>query len=924
MKTLNNVRCLRTRPALVSLFSLLLAAAPGVRAQTLEIDKGLVTQQGALHAALLLKSAAAGDGKLTLDWTDCWGRTVAHETRAVKVAGDRVPFELPLERAVAPLNFLEAELEIGGTVTKATNTEFVVTPAGDWDDYQVILCFPGTTPEQQRGLRDVGITAGEIASSRTMKPDGGRAWWTYGYPFVCTQIAKELYSAYHTPAKNPKNKALIEAKALYQKDRTSKQAFFRQPSLSDPVAVNAACDAIRKAVASQMRFKPLFYDLADETGVADLVTAWDFDFAPVALDAMRQWLLAQYGSVEAINREWGTNFAQIGDVVPLSTDEMMARGDDNLSAWADHRFFMNDAFAGAVRAGVQAGHRVDKEARLGLEGCQMPCAFGGYDYWLLTQTLDSIEPYNIGNSRELWRSFAPAKPAISTGFGFGNMEIWRLWYQALHGDRGLYVYDEKSSYVDVNGKASPAGLGIAPTYRELAGGVVRQMLCAKRLDDPIAIHYSQPSITAHWMFDVRPGGRGWVNRASSSERKDSNFMRLRDSWTKLLEDGLHQYDFVAYAQLENGEFGKSDAKVLILPQSVAMSEKECQAVRDFVDRGGTVIADCRTALMDGHCKMLAKGQLDDLFGIERSGLQFAPGPAGLQALSFTEVPSFLINRRLDVVSDSKIATAEPGVRVAAGAIALCTDSRKTPAFIVHPYGKGLAVYLNAIVTDYDRWRVKPPEGSGLLAMVSGLLKDSGIKGECDVTAGGKSVAGVELFRFVSGDLKMLAMHRNYPLRISELGPTEYQKQDALETPLDLTVTLDKDYAIYDTRAGKFLGKKNAATFSLDKYQPTILALLPEPVESMKVEAAGEIAAGDLVDVKAGLTAPKLGDAHAFHVIVSGPDGKEIRPLTRTLTAVKGQVAFKLPMAVSDPKGVYTLTVRDVPTGVGAEHTFTVK
>jgi hypothetical protein len=36
-------------------------------------------------------------------------------------------------------------------------------------------------------------------------------------------------------------------------------------------------------------------------------------------------------------------------------------------------------------------------------------------------------------------------------------------------------------------------------------------------------------------------------------------------------------------------------KVLILPQSIAMSAKECQAVRNFVDRGGTVVADCRTA-----------------------------------------------------------------------------------------------------------------------------------------------------------------------------------------------------------------------------------------------------------------------------------------------------------------------------------------
>ena len=236
----------------------------------------------------------------------------------------------------------------------------------------------------------------------------------------------------------------------------------------------------------------------------------------------------------------------------------------------------------------------------------------------------------------------------------------------------------------------------------------------------------------------------------------------------------------------------------------------------------------------------------------------------------------------------------------------------------------MAIYLNAVVTDYHRWRLKPPEGDALQAIVASILKNAVPAHDYTVTAGGKFVPGIELYPFASGDLKILGVHRNYQLRVNELGPPEYQKQDALEQPLDLKVDLGGQYAIYDARTGKYLGKNSTAEFALDKYQPTILALLPEPVEALRIDAANEATGGALVDVKLTLVAPKVGDTHAFRVVVKGPDGKEIRPLTRTLVAPKGQIAFQVPIAQSDPAGNYTLSARDVATGVSAEKKIAVK
>jgi hypothetical protein len=439
----------------------------------------------------------------------------------------------------------------------------------------------------------------------------------------------------------------------------------------------------------------------------------------------------------------------------------------------------------------------------------------------------------------------------------------------------------------------------------------------ERLNDPIAIHYSHPSVTAHWMIEARPEGKDWLERGSASERRRSDFLRLRESAVKLLEDNLHQYAFVAYGQLENGEFDAMNAKVLLLPQSIAMSSKEIESIQRFVEGGGTVIADCRTALMDEHCRKLDKGQLDALFGIRRTNLEFAPGPPGLKRVSgnIEGMPPEI----------SMVSVAEPGVE-AAGAVALYRDSRGTPAVMMNRHGKGKAIYLNALITDYHRWRLLPPEGDALRHLIRRFLVDSEVVPQYNIADSLNSAdcpVGLEIYPFRSGDLRILALHRNYQLRISELGPPEYQQQDSLSRPMSFSLDLGAKYAVYDQRTGKLLGQMESVPVTLATYEPTVLAILPEAVEALSMEGADRVEKGDLVKVKLELVGPSLGDTHAFRVTVLGPDGKLLPVLTQTLVAPNGQAIWYIPIALSDPPGQYTLDAKDVATGVSAQHRLTV-
>ncbi len=905
---------------LVAVGSVVLLAGSMAMAARLQIGKDIVTRGGTLQAILKLSQPLAGNGQLTLTWTDSYDRTVAVEKRRVKVNGTEVAIRLPLARAVALQNFLAAELKVGRAVVRARKAEFIVTPEyARWDDYQIIMYY-AYKPDQQDALRDIGITAGKLASGETQRLTGAARWYEHGYRFYCDQISTFFYASYHTPAQKPKHKMLLDAKAAYEKDRSSKAPFCRKPCLHDKAALAKAVARLRTAVRKQERYKPFFYAHCDEAGVADLVTAWDFCFDPRTLAAMREWLLEQYGSLDAINAQWGTDFATINDVVPLSTDEMMARGDDNLSPWADHRFFMNKAFADALRAGTDAVLQEDPNAYVGLVGCQMPAAFGGYDYWLLSKAMTCVEPYNIGNNREVWRSFAPDKPATTTAFAprgrrpFGEMEKWRLWYQMLHGDLGIIIYDERNRYLTADGKATKLAQSIAPTYRELTGGIRKQMAYMERVNDPIAIHYSQPSITAHWMLEARPEGKKWTRRSSGTERKTSDFLRLRESYTKLIEDNLLQYDFVAHAQLESGQFDKMGCKVMMLPQSIAMSQTECDALRRFVRRGGTLIADCRTALMDERCRMLERGQLDDLFGIKRSDLKFAPGPAGLKPSSK--------QAGLVLPDLPHLSAAEPGI-VEAGGVAMYKDSRGASAVIRNHYGKGQTIYLNAIITDYHRWRLKPPEGDALRDLAEWIFKDAGAARQVPISAVRGYAYGLEVHRYRSGKMQLLGIHRNYQLRVSELGPPSYRSQEALQQPTEVKLDLGRRSAVYDQRNGKYLGKKRHLTVTVPTYEPVLLTVLPEPVEELAISAPRTARPGQLVQANLKLKGKALGQTHALRVKVLGPDGKEVKVLTQTLVAPAGNATWKFPLALSDPAGRYILQVRDVATGTCSEHELTV-
>ncbi len=326
---------------------------------------------------------------------------------------------------------------------------------------------------------------------------------------------------------------------------------------------------------------------------------------------MRVWLKEKYGTLPALNRQWGKAFDTWEAVMPETTNEAMKRSDGDYSAWSDHKEWMDVSFARSLKMGSEAIRQVDPDALAAIAGAQMP-GWGGYDYYRLTQSLQALEPYDIGNNIEIIRSLNPKLVFVTTSFERGPREKHRIWYELLHGARGNLIWDEKAEHVQADGSVGPRGKEVEPYYRELRGGLGALLIQSRRQADRIAIHYSQASMRAEWMLAQRGQGEAWVQRTSATERMDSEFLRLRESYCRLVEDLGLQYNLVAYGQVEDGELARGGYRALILPRSSALSDRESKEITEFVRQGGLLIVDGEPGVFDGSVRKRPAPSLEEV------------------------------------------------------------------------------------------------------------------------------------------------------------------------------------------------------------------------------------------------------------------------------------------------------------------------
>ncbi len=617
----------------------------------------------------------------------------------------------------------------------------------------------------------------------------------------------------------------------------------------------------------------------------------------------------------------------------------------NVSSWCVFRNFMDETFADAVKRAADVCKAEDPHALCATEGGQAPFAFGWYNYEQVVRAVDVIEPYNIGECVEVIRSLKPEMIMLQTsGTGYtpgqpltASQRLAQkranrpIWWGLFHNHNGTIIWDDNEkglAFVDEHtGQPTPAADAFSATMLELRAGLGKLMINCRRQPAEIAIHYSQPSIQVHWLLDNLKYAREWAQHSGGTG--DSLCIAVRNSWTKVIEDLSFQYNFVGGKQLEAGTLNSGQYKILVLPQSIAISAREAEQIRAFVQSGGTLLADMRIAELDEHGRDNRRrqdgqaGQLDDLFGITH-------GPAQTFAKSVQGTGS----EGALHLEGSALREIRPGdatiVTTTGKALAHSGD---VPMVIVNQVGPGRAIFLNMEIADYAYLRLQPNSNSSLPGLIEDILAWAEIKPPLRVLASdGKRLPGTEVVTFANGSCEQVAIFRNpqtdnggwgsYP-RLTATGsapvidPAIVADIDnsLLEEEAEITVEWPVETQTYDVRGRKDLGKIRTLKTTLDPWSALVFTRSTQPISALRAEVASNPRAGEMVEITLTDESPvPEGTVRTVHFEFKTPAGEVYELYSRNVLVQATPYVERVPFAVNDPKGHWHVIAHDLMTG----------
>lgn len=702
-----------------------------------------------------------------------------------------------------------------------------------WTDYRAIMWVGDSVWKQPdkaslffQRLREMGINAAMVHGDASPQP-----LLDNRFPYYVENVINKGLCLKWNSKVHDWDKFVTD----WTRNSRPESAFIRDYCLDDPQWRSWARGEMQRVARRNAPHEPLAYDIRDELSTTISANPFDYDFNPITLAKFREWLKEQYGmgsrrsltpslslgggegarnvgtgdrvnqaALAALNAQWETQFKSWDEVVPFTTDQIknrMASGDAlprgkpdwqavqrikfdpmearrqprrwNFSPWCDFRTYMDLSLANALDDIRQAARAIDPRTPVGIEGTQMPHAFGGYDLWRLSQVLDWVEPYDIGNAREIFGSFMPDKPILTTVFEKDTSHAMRrLWHLLLEGDRGCIIWwsEDCIDWKSADYALTPKAKALAAALQEMTSPLARLFLLAEKERDAIAIHYSQPSIQVDWLIESTVDGSTWHRRFSSFEADHNRMAKVRNAWLKAFQDLGFSPVFTHAEDLRADRLRTDGFKVLVLPTATALAAAEAEKARAFMfakqaaEGTPVVFCDGTPGLFDEHGRLrVQQGRLENLFP-----------PAASASRSYVNSPD-----RKTVARDGNIAT----------------------------YGRGRLTVSPDLA--WANW---------IGEMVQSLARP--VRLPLD--------ARTRIHRFKLDHARLLAFERNIDYQMSE-DLKQAGGNEILEKPIDLEAGLAEAAHVYDLRTQKYLGRTDRITFHLDPWQPSLFALLREEV-----------------------------------------------------------------------------------------------
>lgn len=196
---------------------------------------------------------------------------------------------------------------------------------------------------------------------------------------------------------------------------------------------------------------------------------------------------------------------------------------------------------------------------------------------------------------------------------------------------------------------------------------------------------------------------------------------------------------------------KLDYKLLIIPGLTVMDEITANKVRDYVEKGGTVIMTANSAVVDETGKVFATthpGRLNDVFGIRVGSFEETEVMNELSPIGYEgkKLQLDYKGKRIDTESVRFDVIEAKGAEVLGRITSL---DKAYPVITSHRYGKGRAIYIGL-----------PVRGEVLNPLLDELIDELSIQKGPDVPAGvmARNIDDTHrLYLNVSGEPKTIAI-----------------------------------------------------------------------------------------------------------------------------------------------------------------------
>ena len=599
------------------------------------------------------------------------------------------------------------------------------------------------------------------------------------------------------------------------------------------------------------------YNLGDENGFSYSRPL----LAPSELKAFQEFLKAEYaGDLALLNKEWKSSYASFEEItVPDMDKPFPMDGIPRKHLWMR---FVEKLYADVHHRLAEDIRKNDPDPKkfIGAEGSMM----GDPEMTLPGLTMWGPYPNRLDNA--LMRSFG--SPDLLRGNWWGGYLAQRssggqpLWEQVLGGgvnasfyfqsDGGEGMIGSDLSFTDFFEKEQ------WPVMLEVNAGVGPLLAHLPAMKVGLGIFYSRSSDQAQ-SVDVRFGSGG----------------STRDGLLTWSEAAGIPAFFYSSKQIGEGKMAADGVKILFLPQALCVDDATAKNLADWVEKGGTVVADIRPGLRNQRGALRERGLLDKLFGVAQD---MTGEPKTLTATiplasgGPLEVGNVIVDAKLKAVDAKPQLTTPEGV----------------PLVLTRDVGKGKVILLNFSLGKALANQLDDP---ALNAFMKGLLAGAGV----DTTL--EAPTGYIVTRFQGDGVEFLSCRIN------------------TGAPEGKAVRLGRKVQVYDVRLGKDLGVVDEITPSSGAGKNTLYTLSEQAIPGFDLKMSGKPVRGKELEIALTPQASKGGAAvkRFYRLSVFSPDGVEQMPL-RDFQWSKGAVNFQVPLAWNFPAGAHRVEVTDILTG----------